>query len=281
MHLVMILAALGLAGLLRYSWSEPSGHWMQRWQRALFLFVLPPLVLLMTAIAVLCMGPQGQMIGLRTDWFSYCLVIGGVGIAILVLLKSAYDGWRSLQRLCTYPEINLNGSVARLLDSPMLFSGQIGFWQPQLVVSQGLLQTLTPEHLDAVLTHEQAHNNYRDTFWFFWLGWVRQITSWLPNTESLWQELLVLRELRADQWAAQHVDALLLAESLLIVVSAPMKTSEQFCAAFSCATPRNRIQERIDALLAEPAELPTQSWLWTCGWVLLAFLPLIAVPFHR
>jgi Zn-dependent protease with chaperone function len=141
------------------------------------------------------------------------------------------------------------------------------------------LQTLKPEHLEAVLTHEQAHHYYRDTFWFFWLGWLRRITSWLPNTESLWQELLILRELRADRWAAGRVDALLLAESLLMVVSTPMMGAENFCAAFSRAAPYNRLQERIEALLEQP-ESPTQSNLWTWCWVLLALLPLIAVPFH-
>ncbi len=280
MHLVMILAALSLALLLRCSWSEPTGNWIQRWQRALLLFLLPPLLLLMTAIAVLCMGPQGQMIGLHTDWFSYCLVLGCLGLAVLLCFKLVGEGLQSLQQIRTYPQIDLEGHSGRLIDSPILYSAQIGFWQPELVVSQGLLQTLKPEHLKAVLTHEQAHYYYRDTFWFFWLGWLRRITAWLPNTDSLWQELLVLRELRADRWAAQKVDALLLAESLLIVVSTTNIASESFYAAFSCAVVRNRLQERIDALLEEP-EFPAQTCAWTFCWVLLALLPLIAVPFHN
>jgi Zn-dependent protease with chaperone function len=279
MHLVMILSALSLAGLLRLSWSEPTGNWTQRWRRALLLFLLPPLLLLMTAVAVLCMGPQGQMIGLHTDWFSYGLVLGCVGLAILCGLTLACEGWQSLQQVRRYRQIDLNGKPTRLLNSSILFSAQIGFWQPELVVSQGLLQMLKPEHLEAVLTHEQAHYYYRDTFCFFWLGWLRQITVWLPNTESLWQELLVLRELRADGWAAERVDALLLAESLLMVVNNQMKASESFCAAFSCAVTRNRLQERIDALLGEPESLSKSSW-WTWSWVLLALLPMVAVPFH-
>jgi hypothetical protein len=233
----------------------------------------------MTALAVLLMGPQGQMIGLHTDGFSYGLVVGGVGLAIGFCLKLAIQGWQSLQTIRTYPKIDLDGKSARLVDTSTLFSAQIGFWQPELVVSQGLLETLKPEHLQAVLSHEQAHHYYRDTFWFFWLGWLRQITAWLPNTEALWQELLLLRELRADHWAAGRVDALLLAESLLIVVSTPMMASESFCAAFSRATPHNRLQERIEALLGEAESSPPSSfasWIW----VVFALLPLVAVPFH-
>ena len=279
MHLVMILGGLGLAWVLRLSWSESTGNWTQRWRRALLLFLLPPLLLLMTAFAVLCMGPQGQMIGLNTDWFSYGLVLGWATLAVFFCLKLAAEGRQSLQHVRTYPQIELKGKSARLLSSSILFSAQIGFWQPELVVSQGLLQKLKSEHLEAVLTHEQAHYYYRDTFWFFWLGWLRQITIWLPNTESLWQELLVLRELRADGWAARQVDALLLAESLLMVVNNQMTASENFCAAFSCAVSRNRLQERIEALLGEP-EPSSESSRWIWCWVLLALLPLIALPLH-
>ena len=279
MHFMMILAALGLACLLRLIWPEPTGNWTQRWQRALLLFLLPPLLLLMTALAVICMGPQGQMIGLHTDWFSYRLVLGCLGLAVIFCLKLAGEGLQSLQQIRTYPQIKLEGRSARLLDNSMLFSAQIGFWQPELVVSQGLLQTLKPEQLEAVLAHELAHYYYRDTFWFFWLGCLRQMTAWLPNTEALWQELLLLREIRADCWAARRVDALLLAESLLMVVNVQMRVSENLCAAFSCPITRNRLQQRIDALLGEPECLTEPSW-WNWSWVLLTLLPLVAVPFH-
>lgn len=279
MHLIMILTALSVAWLLRCNWSQATGNSRQRWQRSLILFIIPPLFLLMTAFAVLCMGPQGQMIGLRTDWFSYCLVLGWVIFSAGSGVKLAVEGWHSLRQVRTYPQIDIEGKSARLLDTPMLFSARIGFWHSELVVSQGLLQSLTPEHLEAVLIHEQAHYHYRDTFWFFWLGWLRRITAWLPNTEALWQELMILRELRADSWAAQQVDSLLLAESLLMVVSAPMTASETFCAAFSRNAPHNRFQERIEALLGEP-EPPCESSSWTWSWVLFALLPLVAVPFH-
>ena len=56
-------------------------------------------------------------------------------------------------------------------------------------------------------------------FGFFWWGWLRRLTEWLPHSKELWQELLLLRELRADQWAAQQVDPLVLAESLLLMVN--------------------------------------------------------------
>ncbi|NEO28893.1 MAG: M56 family metallopeptidase [Symploca sp. SIO3C6] len=279
MHLLMILAGLGLAYLLRSSRIQQSGNWTQRWQRALLLFLFPPLLLMMTAVAVLCMGPQGQMIGLYTGWFSYCIVLGYLAVALFVGIKLAFEAWQSIEQIRAYPQVEIEGSKVRLLDHAIPFSGMIGFWQQELVITQGLLEKLQPEQLQAVLSHEQAHHYYRDTFWFFWLGWVYRCSAWLPNTASLWEELLLLREIRADGWAAQKVDSLVLAESLLIVVSQSMIVSETVCAAFSRAVPRNRLQQRIDALLAEP-ESPTESNSWAWSWVLLSLIPLISVPFH-
>lgn len=278
MHLAMIISALVFTWLLRCRYLHTTRNWTQRWQQALFGFLLPPLLLLMTALAVLCMGPQGKMIGLHTEHFSYCLVLASLVVSIILGLKLAVEAWLCRQQVKTYPRINLQGKAAHLLDSSLLYTAQIGFWQPSLVISKGLLETLNAEQLQAVLTHEQAHYYYRDTFWFFWLGWVRRVTAWLPNTEVLWQELLLLRELRADRWAAERVDALLLAESLLIVVRAPMMACD-FAAAFSCVAPPSRLQERIEALLDDSESTESDSWSWS--WVILGLLPLIAVPFHN
>ncbi|NET89293.1 MAG: M56 family metallopeptidase [Kamptonema sp. SIO1D9] len=188
--------------------------------------------------------------------------------------------WHSCQGLRSYSQLEVAGKIAHILDTNFPYSAQIGFWHSDLVVSKGLLQTLDKAHLQAVLAHEQAHDYYRDTFWFFWLGWLRFCTSWLPNTEALWQELLLLREMRADRQAAERVDPLLLAESLLEVAKAPLQFSDSFSVAFSCATPPNRLAERIDALLTN-SESPSSANFWSWSWMLFALIPLFTVPFHQ
>jgi Zn-dependent protease with chaperone function len=278
MHLLMIVLGLSITIGLRSLPLQFNGSLVGRWQRTLGLFLFPPLLLLMTAIAVLLMGPHGWMVWRWEGWLSYGLAIGFLSWALVLFLKLVWEGQRTLQQTHRYPQINLNGNPARLLDITELYSARVGFWQPELVVSQGLLDQLDNEHLEAVLVHEQAHLHYRDTFWFFWLGWVRRLTFWLPQTETLWEELLALRELRADRWAVQQVDPLLLAESLLVVVSAPLVQSE-ICAAFAWATQRDRLTERIDSLFAE-SELPDRFNFWTWSWLVLVCLPLVAIPFH-
>lgn len=278
MHPAMILAALALAWCFRLRWAGSRGNWIERWQRALLLFLFSPVLLMTTALAILYMGPEERLIWQGLGNFSHLLASGFLGLAGFLCLKLASQSRRSLQQVRTCPQFKLMGRRSRVLDTPILFSAVIGFWQPELLVSQGLLNTLDNAHLGAVLKHEQGHYYYRDTFWFFWLGWVKSYTAWLPHTEALWQELLLLRELRADRWAAQQVDPLLLAESLLLVVSNLPVQSDNCCAAFSCAAPRSRLEERIEALLAP--ELIHQPKSWNLIWLVLAFLPLAAVPFH-
>ncbi|HEY9615711.1 MAG TPA: M56 family metallopeptidase [Microcoleaceae cyanobacterium] len=278
MHLAMILIGLLVAWRVRCQWGQATGDWSQRWQRALAFFVFPPALLLTTAIAVLAMGPQGQMVYWWEGWLSYGLASGFLVVAGSLLLGLGWQAWRSIHQVRTYAQIDVKGKSSRLLQSNYPFVAQIGFWKPELVVSQGLLQLLTNDHLEAVLVHEQAHFHYRDTFWFFGLGWLRRLTCWLPQTEALWQELLVLRELRADRWAAQQVDSLLLAEALLTVVSTPTVQPE-LAAAFGDLALRDRLTERIDALLTEaPSTNPSNPWSGV--WLLLTLLPLVMIPFH-
>lgn len=276
MHLFMIITALAIAYRLRSSGNIAQGNWHLRWQKTLFLFLFPPLLIFMTVTAVVCMGTQGKMGGMYTNSFSYILALISLGFFNILVLKLVLGGWKAIKSARECPQMNLNGKQVRILQTKALFAGQIGFWQPELVVSEGLLETLSPIHLESVLAHEQGHYQYRDTFWFFWLGWMRECTAWLPNTEPLWQELLVLRELRADSYAASQVDPLVLAESLLLVVSNNPITSDVCCAALGAG---DRLEQRIEALLTPPepiSERQLPSWRI----FLLAFLPLITVVFH-
>lgn len=282
MHLSLLVMAVAIAVCTRIFWScrKDASTWANRWQQSISAFLLAPLLLITTAIAVLCMGTQGQMLGIPVGWIGYLLALGFLGLGGVNLLRLGWQGWRSLSQVSSYPLLELGIGTGYRLETPALFAAQVGFWQPKLVVSQGLLDRLTPEQINAVLTHEQAHVHYRDTFWFFWLGWLRQFTLWLPSTGALWQELLLIRELRADQWAAQLVDPLVLAESLLLVVQDAPVISQDFCAAFGEAAPVSRLEERIEALLTAPESFSQAKWM-TLVPLLVALVPLLTLLIHR
>ncbi|HEY9692304.1 MAG TPA: M56 family metallopeptidase [Oculatellaceae cyanobacterium] len=285
MHLSIILIAVGLAILFRQCLFKSHKTWVERWQQTLTAFLFPSLLMLVTSLTILCMGHHGTMLWRPVGWIGCHLAFGFLAFAGVIISYLFWQGWISLQQVRTYPLTTIAGKSGRVIDTPALFAAQIGFWKPELVVTKGLLQSLNPEQTEAVLSHEQAHYYYRDTFWFFWLGCIRQLTFWLPNTEILWQELLLLREIRADRWAAKRVDALILAESLLLVVrfrqggslrESPLIKAR--CAAFNDTTTPTRLEERIEALLSPDLSDETPSWSWV--WLLLSFLPILTLPFH-
>jgi Zn-dependent protease with chaperone function len=238
------------------------------------------MLLVTGAIAVLCMGPYGQMVWSWEGWMSYGIALSFLSFALLTGLHAFWEGYQVIQRVRNFPESIQNGQIIRVLDLPLPYSAQIGFWNPELVMSQGMLETLNTEHLKAVLIHERAHYHYRDTFWFFWLGWLRQIGFWLPQTEALWQELLTLRELRADHWASQKTDPLLLAEALLTVVQQVSIFSENICVAFGERMSSHRLTQRIEALLNEGVQIEQRQSLWTWTWLCATLLPLMLIPLH-
>lgn len=290
MHLTILLLTLAIVCGLRSIWTiNLSNTWTERWQRTLLLFLLPPLLLFTSAIAMIWMGPFGRMMWMNEGWFTYDLAIFFIGFITIYLLNLAVNSYRTIHKVRTYPVSRSHDLPIRVVDAIAPYSAQIGFWQPELIVTQGLLDLLDNAHLEAVLAHELAHYRYRDTFWFFWLGWVRQVTVWLPQTEAMWQELLSLRELRADRWASQQTDPLLVAEALLAVVQHSTIYPEPFCAAFNNIAPVDRLTQRIEALMTiESTSADARQNLakesidrWFYMYLFLTLLPLAIVPFHH
>jgi Zn-dependent protease with chaperone function len=281
MHLLAILTVVMVAVIIRYQSTQATsnpGEWSQRWYRNLFLFCFPGLLLLTTAITVLYMGCHGEMLGVKAGSIG-CVISGALILfASGSLFKLAIQGDRSIQQLRNYSTQTIGQATARIIEFHLPYSAQIGFWRSELVISRGLLAALDEEHLAAVIAHEQAHVEYRDTFWFFWLGWIRSFSFWLPNTEALWQELLLLRELRADRQAAKSVDFLLIAESLLTVAKAPLE-SPIWCVSLNDAQIGDRLQERIDSLLNQAEPVPGDRW-HNWSWLCLLLVPLLIVPLH-
>jgi Zn-dependent protease with chaperone function len=280
MHLLMISVILSIAGLVRLVGIAEDRSWQTRWQRALLIFLFPPLLILSTAIALLCMGVRGQMMGFASGWISYAIAALFFTYSLFLVCKSSLQGYNAAQKIASYPTQLHLGQLVYVLELDYLFAAQIGFWQPKLVVSKGLLQKFDTLHLNAVLKHEEAHLFYRDTFWFFCLGCLRQISQWLPHSDRLWQELLLLREVRADRWAVQQVDALILAESLLWSVSDMGQTADLCTASLSDAN-LSRLEARIELLLSDELQISDQDlreFPW--GWLILTGLPLISVLLH-
>jgi Zn-dependent protease with chaperone function len=288
MHSSLLLITGVIAVVWRWRWRSSTRSWQARWQSALVAFCLPPLMVMLAAGAVLSMGHHGTMMG-----WSVSPVGCWVSLAVLAWLGSvgAYTLGRAMQtalRLRQYATVVLpSGGQARYLDIDLPMAAQVGLWQSSLLVSRGWLEQLPPAEQHAMLAHEQAHAAYHDPLCFLGLGMIRRFSGWLPSTPALWEELLLLREMRADRRAAEISDPLLLAE-LLVKLSRQMTLSTQGCTpdlepclGFNEAQSLSRLEQRVNALLepnpmAEPARLGPRALIL----LMVAVLPLTATWLH-
>lgn len=128
------------------------------------------------------------------------------------------------------------------------------FPRGQVVVSEGLIDTLAPDELDAVLSHERAHLvNRHDRFLllatavehaFAVFPWVRHSTSVLRVSVERWAD---------EDAAGQAPHSRRVVRDALIDVTAAL-VAEPSVAAFSHA---DTVMERIEAL-AHPAPRPSR-----------------------
>ncbi|MDX1977662.1 MAG: M56 family metallopeptidase [Pseudanabaenaceae cyanobacterium bins.68] len=290
MHLTLGLLTLIVICLWRWQWQRSVS--CGRYHLAQFL--LPVLAFGGLAIAVFSMATEGLMLGIAIHggWVARWL-IGTIAAASLIhLLYLCGCGWRAGQKLKQLELVDFFDTKARLLPTPLPFAAQVGFWRSQLVVSTGLLERLSPAQLEAVFYHEQGHGLNHDCLWFFGLGWLRQITSWLPHTLAIWQRLLLERELQADRYACQFVDPLTLAEALLQVVSYRGEDLSPLAQVGGSDRPDDslddplgsrleiRVQQLLDLRTNSSAQRSPASFTWLCL-LLSAALPLVWIPLHQ
>lgn len=280
MHFLIIWLTILIAFLVRLISCLPQINYQKKWGYSLFFFAFPPLIILMTSIVIISMGYHGEMWGMKPSKISYGLAWFFFIFALISLINLAIKLYQTIKNIQQYEEVNLQEKSARLIDISVPYAAQIGFWQSELVISKGLFKLLSPEHLTAVISHENAHQKHKDPFFFFWLSWLEKIAFWLPNNKFLWQNLLLMRELRADNTASQEIDFLLLAESLLIVTESLVKQNKIIDNDFVCPLINYRLQERIDALISSQDFYSKFNW-YQLAWLVFVFLPWITIPYHN
>lgn len=291
MHSGLLLLTLSLAligrwcsqGLLQ---ALPYDPWPRRWMVTLWVFCLPPLMLLVAAATVLVMGHHGTMMGRGVSPLGCWLGLAILGWGVTVMAVAVVRALHSQRRWRQYDLIELpDGGQARCLETPLPVVAQVGLGRSSLIVSRGWLDQLTPSEQRATLAHEQAHGDHHDPLGFLILGMVRRFSFWLPHTQSLWEDLLLLREIRADQAAARHSDPLLLAE-LLVKLSRQISLAGQDPASgawvsFNPDSSTERLELRVMALInPSPLPSPVTPGLSFTVWLTVAALPLAALGLH-
>jgi Zn-dependent protease with chaperone function len=237
------------------------------------------------------MGYQGQMWGIEATLISYILAWCCLGYGVINLFTYYLEIKNISTRINELAEENVLGSQAKILNTSFPYAGLMGFYQGEkkslidlfqshLVLSKGLINLLSKEHLQAVIAHEKAHQKHKDPLIFFCLSYCKNITFWLPNNEKLWNDLILLRELRADNTASKSVDFLLLAESLLMVTQEAMEQPSPMDYDFICPFMDSRLNERIEALINQDNSAQQINW-YQLSWMIVVFIPFVIIPFHH
>mgnify|MGYP001296105042 CR=1 FL=1 len=302
MHLILLAGVVGMALLIRWSSivKRPAFPKAQDWQGTIVALILPGVLLLSSAVAILIMGHHGRMWGLPVNGVACWMAKLSLGWAVCHGIRLGWEQWKLERWLQTLPLLEPwdlpegvlpPETIVYYLDLPQIMAGQTGVFRSRIVVSEGLL-SLPTDQIQAVLAHEQAHFQYRDNLWGMAIGWLRGIGAWLPGSDRLWQDLLLLRECRADAQAAQTTDPLVLAETLVLAVrSSVLEQSRDSSGTFSLAciglqTASDRVSYRVESLLEVEAAIQKQPPGFSIGWVtlgslLLGLLPLGSIAFHH
>jgi Zn-dependent protease with chaperone function len=113
-----------------------------------------------------------------------------------------------------------NGRVpAFVVASDFPIVGVIGVVRLKLIIAQSVLDACTPEEIEAILAHEQAHIERRDNLWRALLMTAPDLLTWLPVSRRLNLSWQTATEEAADDCAGRlgHLGRPLLAQALVKV----------------------------------------------------------------
>lgn len=117
--------------------------------------------------------------------------------------------------------LNLTKKVVLVKDDN-LFSFCCGIFSPFIVVSTGLVRSLSAKELEAVLLHEQSHLISRDPSKVLLGKTFSSMFFFLPIFRELHKDTEAVNELLADQWAISHQEnSTFLRSALKKILAAP------------------------------------------------------------
>jgi hypothetical protein len=215
---------LGAAAVLAAAWSVPVAFVL-----AGVTIILPPSALF---------ADLGQLVGaclvrLRAAYGTPAgagIVTAGQVLSVATLARVAWamgrvahrrHGERRRHRLL----VRLAGGhrpdvPAVVLDCPGPAAYSVGGRRPQVVVTSGALDLLSPPQLGAVLAHEQAHLRRRHHRWALAAALVAEAMPLVPLLREAPARVGRLLEMDADERAADHHEPRVLASALVAVTSA-------------------------------------------------------------
>jgi bla regulator protein blaR1 len=169
---------------------------------------------------------------------------------------------------------------AVVLDCPGPAAYSVAGRRPQVVVTSGALDLLSPPQLGAVLAHEQAHLRRRHHRWALAAALVAEAMPLVPLLREAPTRVGRLLEMDADERAADHHEPRVLASALVAVTSAGGSAAGAPSGAASVAGSSGSVATdalaRVHRILRPPDRLPwRREALTRAAVVALTVAPLV------
>lgn len=158
------------------------------------------------------------------------------------------------------------------LNLPIAHAFCLGFWQPHIWLTTGLVNLLSNEELDAVLAHEAYHCRQRDPLRLLLIRTCKAAFFFLPLIGDLTQAAELQQEVGADRAAIAHLGNDL---PLLCTIQKLLETGSADRWPAAAYSPFNVTEARLRRLIYPPRRFSWQIYL-TRGLISLGIITILA-----
>ncbi|PHD57392.1 cell surface protein [Bacillus toyonensis] len=177
------------------------------------------------------------------------IIAGLLLLTVLIVCKRVWWQFfysKKLQKILV-PFIR-KGKQIYILPTEEIAAFTIGLFRPKVVMSEGIIHTFSEEEIDAIVFHEEYHQNNRDPLKLFCFTLLAEGMLYIPILKGLLQRYHTYQELAADKYAMQKMKSSFeLGSALLKLIK--IKTMENRCVTASFA--KTAINLRIEQVLNE------------------------------
>lgn len=176
-------------------------------------------------------------------------------------------------------KLQRNPSSLSVVKQERLLAFTVGFRNPRIVLSTGLIDKLDEQELRAVIEHESFHQINRDTTKIFLIRSISQALWFIPLTRWSYQNYKIVSELAADEYAIHRTGSEIgLGSAMLkLIRSGPSLGATPELARFSDGAINYRLQELVKPERTLPVKLDAKSIVTSAYMLLLLmFMMLLA-----
>lgn len=145
-----------------------------------------------------------------------------------------------------------------VLSHPAPMAITMGFAQPKIIISTGLIKLLTNDELKAVLTHETYHKANRDPLKLFILSLCASTIGYIPILKWFNEQYRIIQEVLADEFAIRKQETSVhLGSALLKMLKVGMAKKMPFAyASFADTSVNYRIENILNPLKNSQMKIP-------------------------